>query len=488
MEKKRNGEIESDDPEIQEQINVDNERYFKGIETRKKLLARTALHDAIITKMRHDLSKRNGYQYTDICDYVDEFIRSENVILDKQSSDYRNICNSILAIQIRTHNIVKEHTIGNYETDYDIEIRNKKTYLTLSQLVVQYENDKSPSWVDPSRIKSTHRQILHILGDVSLDTIDISTKNKLIESLKIYPRKVSHTDMSIPWQELAKRNLNRLSDSSQHYIKTAFSTLINFAREQELGIKGNPTKGISGKKPVNPRAHIPYSAYELQQLVNALATIDRDKTPEMFWIPLILLFTGARSNEACMLRCEDIQLTDNIWTINFYNKLEHNQRTKNGKDRQAPIHQQLIDLGFIVYVSALKSISQNMLFRDIRLYRGKWNVYFGKDFNRTFKLKFLVGYDKELLAEKDLHSFRKNFISWYVQRKEFMNPTDISILQSIIGHFEQIEISTLLQFIESNKLTTELYGGGFGQTSLQNSMLQQLDYGLDFSRLLDSDK
>jgi hypothetical protein len=32
-------------------------------------------------------------------------------------------------------------------------------------------------------------------------------------------------------------------------------------------------------------------------------------------------------------------------------------------------------------------------------------------------------------------------------------------------------------------LTTDVYGGGFGQESQQNELLQCLDYGLDFGPL-----
>jgi integrase len=212
--------------------------------------------------------------------------------------------------------------------------------------------------------------------------------------------------------------------------------------------------------------------------------VDKFRNPEMFWIPLLLLYTGARSNEVCMLRTADIQfVADGVSVIKFRNRSEYQQRTKNKKDRQSPIHSQLIKLGFLEYVAGQTKMGHDRLFDNLVLYNGKWNIYFGKDFNRTFKKQFLKGYTTEQLSEKDLHSFRKTFISWFITQREYANMTDISILQSIVGHFEKYEISMLLGFIEASKLTTDVYGGGFGQESQQNELLQCLDYGLDFSPL-----
>ena len=87
-----------------------------------------------------------------------------------------------------------------------------------------------------------------------------------------------------------------------------------------------------------------YTQEELQKLVNILALVDREKKPEYFWIPLLLLFSGSRSNEICMLRCDDVELRGNIWMLCFWRRVEFNQRTKNKKEKQAPIHNTLVSI------------------------------------------------------------------------------------------------------------------------------------------------
>ena len=441
---------------------------------------------SVIGGLISDLALRRGDKIEHVTQYVDSCLKSDNIELDKSSPQYKRFCNEYLKGLIRGLEIHKQHEHGNYETDYDVELRNRRNYLTLQELIKLYEKDKGSTWVDASRNQSAHRQILHILGNIRLNEIDINSKVKLTESLKNYPKKISQKDMVTPWEELSKINKNRLAVRTQHFIKTAFSTLINYAKDNDLGIRGNPAKGIAGKKTVNENAHKAFTTSELQNLVNALAIVDRKKRPEMFWIPLLLLYTGARTNEVCMLRSSDIEQDNDskAWIIKFCNKPELNQRTKTQTDRRAPVHKQLISLGFIDYLKNQKKLGQERLFENLVGSRGKWNVYFGKDFNRTFKKKFLIGYTKEQLAEKDLHSFRKTMISWYMQKPEYAaNPQAINTLQSIVGHFVHPSATNMLAFVKSAEMTTNVYGGGHGQVSKQNELIQELDYELDFSIL-----
>ncbi|MHC1698835.1 MAG: hypothetical protein AB9919_12395 [Geobacteraceae bacterium] len=124
-----------------------------------------------------------------------------------------------------------------------------------------------------------------------------------------------------------------------------------------------------------------------------------------------------------------------------------------------------------------------MVIRKLPTAKVEWNIYYGKDYNRTFKKKFLVNYTTEQLAERDLHSFRKTMISWFSQKPEYCNMMDVSILQSIVGHYENFEISKLVEFMDASKLTTDVYGGGYGQIKRQNSLLQNLNFGLNLSIL-----
>jgi len=474
-----------DDPVKQNDVEEWNARLDGIIATDRGLKGYLKLTEWYIGTLRKDLGRRRGDERADLTEYLDRCLKRLKIVLDKDSDAYKKVCNELLKADIKATSIIKEHTAGNYDTPYDAELNAKPICMTFSELIAQYEREKSGSWSDASRIKSTHRQLLHIIGNLPLDRIERRTGIMLAEALKNYPSKLAAKDMNTPWRDLAAIKKGRLGEATQHFIITAFGTLTKYAKDNELGIKGDPAKGIAGKKPVNLNAHKPYTPEELKRLVTALCGVDRANKPESFWIPLLLLYTGARSNEVCMLRCDDIESFDNIHAIRFRNRPEYDQRTKNKQDRQAPVHQHLIELGFLEFVKAQRLANKDRLFDNLSPSRGKWNVNYGKDFNRTFKKKFLKGYSDDDLKEKDLHSFRKTLVSWFIQNKELFTMVNVSILQSIIGHFEQFEISMLLQFLNSSKLTTDIYGGGIGgQLITQNELLQNLDYGLDLTPLL----
>lgn len=485
FESTRDQEIAFASPDNQELVETQNALVDHIIATDEGLDMLVEAREVLRGDAKRQLARKKGPDYPFVENFAESYIKRHGLKVDASSPQYAKLCNELLKASIKLDRVISEHLLGNYETDYDAELRNKKKVKTFKELIELYEKEKDKLWKDKSRFLSTHRQLLHIIGDIRLDQIDRALSVSLQAVLPKYPRNLRNVDLSIPWETYAKSHPGRLSEGSQKFILTQYCTLLKYAKDNGYGIEGNPAKGLVDKKSEIKRKKVRerYSSDELRNLISILALLDRKKEPEVFWIPLLLLFTGARSNEICMLRCCDLECHDGVWVICFRNRKEHHQRTKNGKDRQAPIHRVLIDLGFLDFVCTEKGMGKDRLFSNLTLYREKWNVQYGKDFNRTFKRKFLVGYTKERLNEKDLHTFRGTLISWFVDHPEFMTIPQISLLQSIIGHYESAELTPMLDFLEKSKLTLIDYGGGFGKSAQQNELLQRLDYGVDFSPL-----
>ena len=80
--------------------------------------------------------------------------------------------------------------------------------------------------------------------------------------------------------------------------------------------------------------------------------------PHKIWIPLILLFTGARTNEIAQLYVEHIKEKEGIHLFKIKDEQE-DQSTKNkSSNREVPIHKTLIDLGFLKYVEYQKKLKK----------------------------------------------------------------------------------------------------------------------------------
>lgn len=127
-----------------------------------------------------------------------------------------------------------------------------------------------------------------------------------------------------------------------------------------------------------------------------------------FWVPLIGLFTGARLEEICSLRTDNIVEIDGVWCFDMAEFDERGNPIKKNKAsiRVFPIHKHLIKIGLVKYAKFRKEKNELMLF-DEKKSEGKWSTSLSKWFNRTFKKRigFPVG-ENEIV----FHSFRSNVV------------------------------------------------------------------------------
>jgi integrase len=93
-----------------------------------------------------------------------------------------------------------------------------------------------------------------------------------------------------------------------------------------------------------------------------------------YWLPLLGLFTGARVEELCQLRPEDLYQEDyrdatgkpaRCWVLRLVNNEEHGQGVKNVYSvRRIPLHRTLIELGFVTHVKA--QTGKPRIFHELR--------------------------------------------------------------------------------------------------------------------------
>ncbi|MHA7827062.1 MAG: site-specific integrase [Roseovarius sp.] len=131
-----------------------------------------------------------------------------------------------------------------------------------------------------------------------------------------------------------------------------------------------------------------------------------------YWLPLLGLWTGARLNELCQLRVDDVgeELTvddvgeeDGIPFLRFHEG-DETQRIKGHKKRDVPIHPELVRLGFLRYVDAQRLSGEVRVFPALAVGpSGYYSDRPSKDFSAYIKK---VGVKTE---KTSFHSFRHNF-------------------------------------------------------------------------------
>ena len=121
-----------------------------------------------------------------------------------------------------------------------------------------------------------------------------------------------------------------------------------------------------------------------------------------YFIPIIMLFTGARVNEVAQLHMSDVykvrdkksrkQDTD-LWIFDFNSDEcqccppEHRKSIKNqSSHRRIPVHPSLLDLGLIRYRNILEKKGETRLFPKLNYYKGKggWSGSFSHWWNVTY--------------------------------------------------------------------------------------------------------
>ncbi|MGF6466102.1 hypothetical protein [Paraburkholderia youngii] len=188
----------------------------------------------------------------------------------------------------------------------------------------------------------------------------------------------------------------------------ALRSIFGYALSVEL-IDQDPTQGISkpklskAERAQQQKPRIPFSAEQLNALFSSawyagaardVGTSTAVKGNARYWVPLLELLQVLRPEEACQLEVTDVGVVNGTHALRVEEVLEEVdvddgrsalERRKSVKSyaskRWLPVHQTLLDLGWVEFVSARKAESTTgWLFPELS--RGKNNSdAFGKRFN-----------------------------------------------------------------------------------------------------------
>lgn len=283
--------------------------------------------------------------------------------------------------------------------------RSKPTSLDPFKCLEKYRNSKK-DLVNPKTIEMAYAKcyiVLTLLRTKGIKDIRRLQAEEVRKQLTQYPvnaKKHKQFD-GLKGQKLIraneKHNLPTLSpESVKDYIQKC-SSFFEWCLQMEL-TDINPFKGMKFKKTRrDSQAKNAYSHEELQKLFSTEIHIQKKyKHPHYYWLPLLGIYTGARLNELCQLYRQDIFIKEGIWVMRVDDR-HKGQRLKNTSSRRVlPIHEKLLELGFIDYIN---SVQHERVFPALKAERDGFGTAASKWFGRfKSKLGFERGYD--------FHSFR----------------------------------------------------------------------------------
>jgi hypothetical protein len=149
-----------------------------------------------------------------------------------------------------------------------------------------------------------------------------------------------------------------LSRKSVEMHLTAVSTIFNHALVNErLTRTDNPVKAIRVAKRDDPaEKRRPFTEAEAVMVIKAARN---EAKASMRWLPILLAFTGARLDELCGLAKADVRTDATIarelgpeagWFIRIEPTKDRSVKTEWKGARSVPLHQQVLDEGFLEYL------------------------------------------------------------------------------------------------------------------------------------------
>jgi len=273
----------------------------------------------------------------------------------------------------------------------------------------------------------------------SITKADIAAFRNILEQLPTRPKadigKLSFADQIIKVDELSLKTTSPSSVKKQ--IKT-ISSVFNYAMQQGK-ILANPAIGAVSdiRQSITLDDEKGYSAAEVSSIFtsqlfqNNYNPIRANYGRAHYWLPLMLIYTGSRAEEMAQLYVDDLHLLDDIPHIHI-RPARPDQTVKTDRPRKIPIHQHLIDLGFVEYVGSLESdgrLFPKLTAGNPKKYHRNVGKWFAKYVRRD------LGIDRDKI--KPLHGFRHAFITSCRERN-----VRVDIQNAITGH-SQSDVASL---------------------------------------------
>ena len=407
---------------------------------------------------------------------ADALLTEHGVPIEKTSALYKQLCRASLRgladFYVNAEIIVKGDlenpaiTFSQLEapTTQPKEINPSPTGISFAEAMKKYLADNQNSW-GKKQFKSVEAKLNYFL-DYANEVDGLNPQQRLLSSIRstqarAYKEHLQRTPTNAKQKypdlspkasvaAAAKDNAPLLGVTSQNNYLQNLSTLYSFAIK-ELDYEGdNPFKGRSNSKAAKRSQREKRNSLSRDQLnrlftsplftgCKSLPSCHKPGTlvpreSHKYWVPLIAFYSGMRMQEMLQLYVTDVYQTNNIWVFDLNRHYKDQSLKSLQSKRLIPIHQNLLDLGFLKFVESKRS---ERLFDDAPLANDDtYSSTFSKWFSRYMSN---IGIKTE---KTSFHSLRHNM-------KDFFRE---------VGESDELTENFLGR---STGTTGEAYGSGF---------------------------
>lgn len=184
-----------------------------------------------------------------------------------------------------------------------------------------------------------------------------------------------------------------------------------------IGKKSQLVKGV--------QSYEPFTAGDLKAIFNPKTYPDYATKPHFHWLPVLLLYSGARPEELASMPLENIRKEQGIDYFVIASGKNSNSI------RKVPFHKVIRASGFPDYVKMRKKVDPSgMLFPDLPPSKNGYCKNVSRRFNESYLPSLRIAE-----STKRLYSFRSTFITRMTELN--VNP---GMLMALVGHFEQTAV------------------------------------------------
>ena len=353
----------------------------------------------------------------------------------------------------------------------------------ISEGIEKYMNEKvSISNRSGREVRHSLNLLIEEFGDIPIGKLTRERGTKFKENIRKLPsnRKKSPEYRDLEYHELTKMEVkNPLSDVTVNKHLGYVSSFMEWSRNHGY-IDINPFKGMKLKTNVRPRDQRDrFSEKELKQIFQKenyihFTNIEKGRY-ELYWIPLIGVFSGLRLGEICPLYLDNIRRVEGHhrkrrWCFDIVeepNRPDKHLKTKSSR-RIVPIHDTLIELGLIDFIDLLKKKDpkRKRLFEELPYVDDSYNSRVSEFWNDRYLPKLGLKTNK-----KNFHSIRHT-VSDHLKQKGI----EPHFINELMGH-------------SSGDIDLDRYGKGYNPDILFNKCVKKISYqtsqkrGIDFLSL-----
>lgn len=383
---------------------------------------------------RGDISKIN--------EHLEELLDLFGLNLDRQSEAYRRVGVAVLRRHVAALEAIKRRTEGQPVDTPPLRAIGSTSPAAGAALSAAFEGWKREGNRSPRTLQDFEYAIKlfgQLYGDMPVAQIRKSHAREFREALRDMPVRRFRTGKlrTAALPELARWGREhpealKIAPSTINKLLGGVQAVGRWARKADLvpDTWADPFADIRIEEDDSERA--PFDTKELQAIFNA-PVFTEDERPEggkgetAFWLPLLALFTGARLGELAGLRASDVLQDASVGTVCIYitadAKAGKRLKTKQSA-RAIPIHAQLIELGFLKFVTAEAKARGERAWLFPQVAPGTTGARaFSKWFGRY------VGAQGVTDTAKVFHSFRHNFT-------DALRVADVAegVSRALVGH------------------------------------------------------